>query len=52
MLGVGFLIDNRLFHRADSEAVVWGSTLLVIGVVLFLGTALSSLGLWICHGTC
>jgi heme/copper-type cytochrome/quinol oxidase subunit 2 len=50
--GIGFLVHSRLVRSGDSGELLWGSMLVVIGVVLFFGTSFSALGLWLCHGTC
>lgn len=49
--GAGF-VARGLFRRSDREHLVWAFALGGVGVVLFLGTVVSSFGLWICHGTC
>ena len=50
--GIGFLVHSRVSRSGDSGEVVWGAVLVAVGAVLFLGTGFSSLGLWLCHGTC
>ncbi len=50
--GGSFVIHGLLVRRGDSDRILWGSALTVIGFVLLIGTYLSALGLWLCHGTC
>ena len=50
--GGSFLAHGVLRGRGDSDHVLWGSTLTVIGFVLLIGTVVSASGLWLCHGTC
>ena len=52
VVGGGFVIRGLLVRRGDSDGILWGSALAAIGFVLFIGTYLSALGLWLCHGTC
>ena len=46
------LVVHAVVRRPGRDHMLWAVALLAMGVVLFLGTSVSSLGLWLCHGTC
>ena len=50
--GVSFLVHGLVAQRGESDPILWGSTLTLVGFVLLVGTYLSALGLMLCHGTC
>ena len=50
--GLRFLVHGVIARRGESDPILWGSTLTLIGFVLLVGTYLSALGLMLCHGTC
>ncbi len=49
--GVALMV-HAMIRRPGRDHLLWAVALLATGVVLFLGTSASSLGLWLCHGTC
>ena len=52
LAGGGFVVHGLVVRRGNSAGILWGLALAAIGFVLFIGTYLSALGLWLCHGTC